>query len=697
LDKLVSCRRDGGIAVITIDNPPVNALKRDIRAGILDAFVQARDDDQIVAIVLTGAGRTFSGGADITEFGKPPQAPSLISLIAEIDAIQKPTIAALHGTTMGGGLEIALGCHFRLAATGTQLGLPEIKLGLIPGAGGTQRLPRLIGIDKALPIILSGDPIRAEEALAVGLVDEIVAGDQTAGAIAFAKRVVAEKRPLRRARDMESKLSALRADPAKFDEIVATHLKKARGLHAPASAIEAVRGTLDLPFDQALQRERDIFLKLLAGEQSKAQRHIFFAEREAAKVPDIRRDIAAGEIKRAAVIGAGTMGGGIAMCFANSGIPVTMIETGAEALKRGKDTIVKNYKTSVSRGTLSTEEMERRIANIDGATNIAAVGDADIIIEAVFEEMNIKRQVFADLDRLANSDAVLATNTSYLDVNAIAQATKRPSSVVGMHFFSPANVMRLLEIVRGKQTAPEVLATAIAVGRKLGKVPVVVGVCHGFVGNRMLSARGIESERLLLEGALPQQVDGALVEFGFPMGPFAMGDLAGLDVGWRNRKSLGVKAEIADAICEAGHFGQKTGQGFYMYEAGSRAAKPSPEVEKLIVDSSARLGIKRREISKQEIIERLIYPMINEGARVLEEGIAQRPGDIDVIWIYGYGFPIWRGGPMHYADSVGLAVIRARLAELAKTSGDSRHIPAALLERLANEGAIFASLSGSKA
>jgi 3-hydroxyacyl-CoA dehydrogenase len=502
---------------------------------------------------------------------------------------------------------------------------------------------------------------------------------------------------LRRARDMESKLSALRADPAKFDEIVATHLKKARGLHAPASAIEAVRGTLDLPFDQALQRERDIFLKLLAGEQSKAQRHIFFAEREAAKVPDIRRDIAAGEIKRAAVIGAGTMGGGIAMCFANSGIPVTMIETGAEALKRGKDTIVKNYKTSVSRGTLSTEEMERRIANIDGATNIAAVGDADIIIEAVFEEMNIKRQVFADLDRLANSDAVLATNTSYLDVNAIAQATKRPSSVVGMHFFSPANVMRLLEIVRGKQTAPEVLATAIAVGRKLGKVPVVVGVCHGFVGNRMLSARGIESERLLLEGALPQQVDGALVEFGFPMGPFAMGDLAGLDVGWRNRKSLGVKAEIADAICEAGHFGQKTGQGFYMYEAGSRAAKPSPEVEKLIVDSSARLGIKRREISKQEIIERLIYPMINEGARVLEEGIAQRPGDIDVIWIYGYGFPIWRGGPMHYADSVGLAVIRARLAELAKTSGDSRHIPAALLERLANEGAIFASLSGSKA
>jgi 3-hydroxyacyl-CoA dehydrogenase len=697
LVNLVGCHRDGGIAVITVDNPPVNALKRDVRAGILDAFVQARDDDQILAIVLTGAGRTFSGGADITEFGKPAQAPSLISLIAEIDAIKKPTIAALHGATVGGGLEIALACHFRLAATGTRLGLPEIKLGLIPGAGGTQRLPRLIGIDKALPIILSGDPISAEEALALDLVDQIVMGDPTAGAIAFAKRVVAEKRPLRRARDNESKLSAIRAEPAKFDKIVAAHLKKARGLQAPAGAIEAVRGALDLPFDQALQCERDIFLKLLGGEQSKAQRHIFFAEREAAKVPDMRRDTTAGEVKRAAVIGAGTMGGGIAMCFANAGIPVTMIETGADALKRGKDNIVKNYKTSVSRGTLSTEEMERRIANIDGATDVAAVGDADIIIEAVFEEMDIKRQVFADLDRVAKLDAVLATNTSYLDVNAIAQMTKRPASVVGMHFFSPANVMRLLEIVRGKQTAPEVLATAVAVGRKLAKVPVVVGVCHGFVGNRMLSARGIESERLLLEGALPQQVDGALVEFGFPMGPFAMGDLAGLDVGWRNRKSLGVKAEIADAICEAGHFGQKTGQGFYIYEAGSRTGKPSPEVEKLIVDVSARVGMKRREISKREIIERLIYPMINEGARVLEEGIAQRPGDIDVIWIYGYGFPVWRGGPMHYADNVGLAVIRARLAELAKTSGDSRHAPAALLERLANQDATFASLSAGKA
>jgi 3-hydroxyacyl-CoA dehydrogenase len=697
LDNLVSCRRDGVVAVVTIDNPPVNALRHEVRAGLLTACVEARDDDEILAIVLIGAGRTFSGGADITEFGKPQLAPNLIDLIAEIDAIKKPIVAALHGTTVGGGLEIALACHFRVAAAGSRLGLPEIKLGLIPGAGGTQRLPRLIGIDKALPMILSGDPIVAEEALAVGLVDEIVSGDLRAGAIAFANRVIAEKRPLRRAREAEDKLGALRADPAKFDELAATHLKRARGLQAPAAAIEATRGALELPFDQALQRERDIFLKLLAGEQSKAQRHIFFAEREAAKIGDLRQDIAAREIKRAAVIGAGTMGGGIAMCFANVGIPVTMIETSADALKRGQDAIVKNYKASVSRGSLNAEDMERRLATIKGATDVADIGEADIVIEAVFETMDVKRQVFADLDRIAKPDAVLATNTSYLDVNAIAQVTKRPASVVGMHFFSPANVMRLLEVVRGDATAPEVLATAIALGRKLGKVPVVVGVCHGFVGNRMLSARGIESERLLLEGALPEQVDGALVEFGFPMGAFAMGDLAGLDIGWHNRKSIGVTAAISDAICEAGHFGQKTGQGFYIYEAGSRVGQPNPGVQKLIVDTSARLGITRRDIGKQEIIERLIYPMINEGAHILEEGIAQRPGDIDVIWIYGYGFPVWRGGPMHYADSMGLAVIRDRLAELARTSGDQRHAPAGLLERLANAGGTFASLSQIKA
>jgi 3-hydroxyacyl-CoA dehydrogenase len=697
VSQLVSTRRDSGIAVITVDNPPVNALKRDVRAGIRDAFIAARDDAAIEAIILTGAGRTFIAGADITEFGKLPQAPSLIDVIKEIDTITKPTIAAVHGTPLGGGLEITLACHFRVAAPDTRLGLPEIKLGLIPGAGGTQRLPRLVGIDRAMGMILSGDPIPAKDALAAGLVDDIIEGDLVAGAIAFARKVVAEKRPLRRVRDMDDKLADVRRDPATFGEIVAAHTKRSRGLAAPAAAVEAVRWTLDVPFDEAQQRERETFLKLVAGDQSKAQRHIFFAEREAAKVAGMAKDIAAREIKRAAVIGAGTMGGGIAMCFANAGIPVTVIETAADALKRGQDTITRNYKTSVSRGSLSADEMERRLARFTGTTDIGAIAEADIVIEAVFEEMDIKKQVFGNLDRLAKADAVLATNTSYLDVNAIAHITKRPPSILGMHFFSPANVMRLLEIARGRETAPDVLATAIAVGRKLGKVPVVVGVCHGFVGNRMLSARGIESERLLLEGALPHEVDGALTEFGFPMGPFAMSDLAGMDVGWRNRKSLGVKAVIADAICEKGDYGQKTGKGWYVYEAGARAGRPNPEVEALIVGTSRRLGIARRPIDKQEIVERLVYPMINEGARILEEGIAQRPGDIDVIWIYGYGFPIWRGGPMFYADTAGLGVVRDRLAALAKTSGDKRHEPAPLLARLANEGATFASLAQGKA
>jgi 3-hydroxyacyl-CoA dehydrogenase len=697
LNEHVSWRRDGGIAVITVDNPPVNALKHAVRAGIRDAFAAARDDAAVDAIVLTGAGRTFMAGADITEFGKASQPPSLIDVIREMDEIKKPTIAAVHGTPLGGGLELTLACHFRVAAPGTRLGLPEIKLGLIPGAGGTQRLPRLVGIDKALGMILSGDPIPAKDALAVGLIDEIIEGDLVAGAVAFARRVVGEKRPLRRVRDIEDKLAEVRRNPEKFGEIAAAHAKRSRGLAAPVAAVEAVRWTLDVPIDEALRREREKFMELLAGDQSKAQRHIFFAEREAAKVPDMPKDVAPHEIKRAAVIGAGTMGGGIAMCFANAGIPVTVVETAADALKRGQDTIARNYKTSVSRGSLSADEMERRLARFTGTTDIGAVADADIVIEAVFEEMDIKKQVFGNLDRLAKPGAVLASNTSYLDVNAIAQTTKRPASVLGTHFFSPANVMKLLEIVRGKETAPDVLATAIAVGRKLGKVPVVVGVCHGFVGNRMLSARGIEAERLLLEGALPAQVDGALTEFGFPMGPFAMSDLAGLDVGWRNRKALGVKAVIADAICEKGDYGQKTGKGYYIYEAGARAGRPNPEVEALVVDASRRLGIARRTIDKEEIIERLIYPMINEGARILEEGIALRPGDIDVIWIYGYGFPVWRGGPMFYADTVGLRVVRDRLATLAKTTGDKRHAPAALLERLANEGATFGSLAGGKA
>ena len=693
----VGLQKEGEIAVITVDNPPVNALKQVVRAGLLSTLTQARDDAATRAIVLVGAGRTFIAGADISEFGKPSQPPSLPELIGLIENSPKPVIAAMHGTPLGGGLELTLACHFRIAAPCTRLGLPEIKLGLIPGAGGTQRLPRLVGMDRAIAMILSGEPVPAQQALADGLIDEIVEGDLTAAAVAFARRVLAEKRPLRRVRDLEGKIEPLRANPEKFAELAAANTKRSRGLHAPARAIDALRWTLDVPFDEAVTRERATFTELIADEQSKAQRHIFFAEREAAKVPGVSKDVLPREIKRAAVIGAGTMGGGIAMCFANAGIPVTVVEAAPEALTRGLDTVAKNYRTSVSRGSLTTAEMDRRMGLFNGVTDIEAVSDADIVIEAVFEEMPIKKQVFGNLDRLAKPDAVLASNTSYLDVNEIGASTKRPQSVLGMHFFSPANVMRLLEVVRGKATAPDVLATALAVGRRLGKVPVVVGVCHGFVGNRMLRARSIEAERLLLEGTLPHEVDGAIGEFGFPMGPFAMSDLAGLDVSWRMRKAQGVRAEIADSLCEAGRFGQKTGKGFYLYEAGSRSPRPDPKVEALIVGASARLGVKRRSIGREEIIERLIYPMINEGARILEEGIALHSGDIDVIWIHGYGFPIWRGGPMHYADTVGLSRIRDRLARLARESGDARHEPSALLNRLANENGSFCALAAKGA
>jgi len=518
-------------------------------------------------------------------------------------------------------------------------------------------------------------------------VDEIVDGDVTAAAVAFAKKTVAEKRPLQLARDRNEKLAAV--DRAKFDELAAGYLKRGKGLLAPKAAIESIRNALDLPIDEALRREWALFLGLLGSEQAKSQRHIFFAEREAAKIAGIPADTRPREIKRAAVIGAGTMGGGIAMCFANAGVPATVVEMSAEALARGLDTVAKNYRSTAARGGLKTEEAERRIGLITGTTDMAAIAEADIVIEAVYETMDVKRQVFAALDRIAKPGAVLATNTSYLDVDAIAQATARPQDVVGMHFFSPANLMRALEVVRGGETAPDVLATAVAIGRRIGKAPAVVGVCHGFVGNRMQRLRTVEAERVLIEGALPQEVDAAMTEFGFPMGPLAAGDLAGLDISWSMRKAQGLRAEIADALCERGRYGQKTRKGFYRYEAGSRVPLPDPEVEALIVATSARHGVTRRSIGKDEIVERLLFPVINEGARVLDERMASRPGDIDVIWVYGYAFPAWRGGPMHYADTLGLAHVRDRLTEFAARTGDARHQPAPLLARLAAEGKTF--------
>ncbi|HYZ42256.1 MAG TPA: 3-hydroxyacyl-CoA dehydrogenase NAD-binding domain-containing protein [Stellaceae bacterium] len=686
INASVDLRRENEIAVVTIDNPPVNALKHEVRAGLAEAFEQLRTDGAIRAVVLACSGRTFSAGADITEFGKPPQPPSLHEVIAAIETMPTPVVAALHGTALGGGFELALACHFRVALRTARVGLPEVKLGLLPGAGGTQRLPRLVGPEKALRMIVTGEPIGAPEALEGGVIDEILDGDVTAVAVAFARRVVADGRPFTRVRDRDDKLIG-----EGFADAAEELVRRLRGREAPAACVEAVRNAIVLPFDEGLKREGELFRKLVAGDQSRAQRHIFFAEREAAKVPDMPEATKPRPIARAAVIGAGTMGGGIAMCFANAGIPVTVVETGRDLLQTGLERVAGNYRTTVSRGALDAAEMERRMALITGVTEFDAVGDADIVIEAVFEEMDVKKRVFADLDRIAKPEAVLATNTSTLDVNEIARATRRPQDVLGTHFFSPANVMRLLEIVRGAQTSFEALATAIALGRRLGKVPVTVGVCYGFVGNRMLARRSVETERLLLEGALPQQIDAAVVGFGFPMGPCAMMDLAGLDVGWRIRRGRGEHALIEDALCEAGHYGQKTGKGYFRYEAGSRTPLPDPEIEKIILDTSARLGVNRRPIGEEEIVERMILPMINEGARILDEKIAARPSDIDVIWAYGYGWPVWRGGPMYYADRLGLPHIRDRLSFYADRSRDETLRPAPLLQRLAEHGRGFAS------
>jgi 3-hydroxyacyl-CoA dehydrogenase len=686
INASVDLQRDGEIAVVTVDNPPVNALKHEVRAGLAEALRQVRDDGAVKAVVISCAGRTFFAGADITEFGKPPQAPSLHDVIAAIEAIPKPVIAALHGTALGGGFELALACHFRVAVATARVGLPEVKLGLLPGAGGTQRLPRLVGPEKSLKMIVTGDPVQAGEALADGVIDEVVDGDLIAGAVAFARRVVAEGRPLTLVRDREDKLIG-----EGFADAAEELTRRLRGREAPAACVEAVRNAIVLPFEEGLKREGELFRKLVTGDQSKAQRHIFFAEREAAKVTDMPEATKPRAIARGAVIGAGTMGGGIAMCFANAGIPVTVAETSRDVLQRGLDRVAANYRTTVSRGGLDAAEMERRMGLITGVTELGAIGEADVVIEAVFEEMDVKKRVFADLDRVAKPNALLATNTSTLDVAEIARATARPQDVLGMHFFSPANVMRLLEIVRGARTSFDALATAIALGRRLGKVPVTVGVCYGFVGNRMLARRSVETEQLLLEGALPQQIDTAVTGFGFPMGPCAMMDLAGLDVGWRIRQGRGERALIEDALCDAGHYGQKTGKGYFRYEAGSRTPLPDAEVEKIILDAASRLGINRRPIGEEEIVERMVLPMINEGARILEEGIATRPGDIDVIWVYGYGWPVWRGGPMHYADELGLRHIRDRLSFYADRSGDETLRPAALLDRLAAEGRNFAN------
>jgi 3-hydroxyacyl-CoA dehydrogenase len=695
VSEVVELERHGEIAVVTVDNPPVNALSAAVRRGILQVVQTALADPAVKAIVLRCARRTFIAGADITEFDKPPQPPALAEVIAALENSAKPTVAAIHGTALGGGLEVALGCHFRVALKEAKLGLPEVKLGLLPGAGGTQRLPRAVGPELAVRMIVGGEPISAAEALEHGLIDAIVE-EPAAGAEAFARKVLAEHRPLRRLRDEDSKLEAAKTDRSIFTDAVAKMTRRARGLEAPFAAADAVGLSLDTPFDEALEKERELFRKLMNGDQSKAQRHAFFAEREAAKVAGVSEATRPRKVERVAVIGAGTMGGGIAMSFVSAGIPVTLIETADEPLQRGLGVIRKNFEATAARGGIAADEPARRMGLVTGVVGLEHIGDADLVIEAVFETMAVKKEVFAALDTHAKPGTVLASNTSYLDINEIAAVTARPQDVLGMHFFSPANVMRLCEIVRGAKTAPDVVMTAVAVARRIGKVPVVVGVCDGFVGNRMLAARIAESDKLLLEGALPQQVDAAVTRFGMPMGPFAMLDLAGLDIGWRSRKDRGITSDIADALCEAGRFGQKTGKGYYRYESGSRALLPDPEVEKMILDTCARLGLKRRAISDDEILERMNFPMVNEGARILQEGIATRAGDIDVVWLYGYGWPVYRGGPMYDADRIGLKYIADRLAFYGSATNDPSLEPAPLLRRLAAEDGTFASLADRK-
>ncbi|MBR0686015.1 enoyl-CoA hydratase/isomerase family protein [Bradyrhizobium manausense] len=694
MSEVVKLEHHDEVGIVTIDSPPVNALSAAVRGGILECIKAAVADPAIKGIVLTCAGRTFIAGADITEFGKPPKAPALNDVLAEIENSSKPVVAAIHGTALGGGLEVALACHFRVAVKEARLGLPEVKLGLLPGAGGTQRLPRAVGPELAVKMIVGGDPIGAAEALKNGLIEEIVEGPASGGE-AFVRKLLAEKRPLRRLRDDDSKIAAAKADRSIFTNAVAAMTKKSRGLEAPFAAADAVGYAIDFPFDEGLKKEREGFLKLVASDQSKAQRYAFFAEREANKIAGVPEGTKSRPVNRVAILGAGTMGGGIAMSFANAGIPVTLIETGEEQLKRGMGIMQKNWEATAARGGIPADAPAKRMALINGVVGIENVGDADLVIEAVFETMAVKQEVFGKLDQYVKQGAVLASNTSYLNIDEIAKATKRPQDVLGMHFFSPANVMKLCEIVRADKTAPDALVTAVSIARKIAKVPAVVGVCDGFVGNRMLAQRSKQSEKLLFEGALPQQVDAVVTKFGMPMGPFAMGDLAGLDIGWRSRKDRGIKSEIADALCEAGRFGQKTGKGYYKYEAGSRSPLPDPEVEKLIDETLLRLGRKKRVVSDEEILERMMYPMVNEGAKILEEGIAARPSDIDVVWLYGYGWPIYRGGPMFWADTVGLKHIADRLAFYAKETNDPNLEPAPLLKKLAAEGKTFASLAAA--
>jgi len=692
ISSSVRLRTSGEVAIVEVDNPPVNALSHHVRTGIADAVNHASADEDVRAIVLICTGRTFIAGADISEFGQPAQGTSLRDVQTTLEDAPKPVIAAIHGTALGGGLELAMTAHYRVGTARAQFGLPEVKLGLLPGAGGTQRLPRVVGVQKALEMMTSGDRIGAEEALAAGLID-LIAGDDTLeqDAVSFAQSVPQDDRPMLRIRDRNDKLDEARSNPEIFDDFRAKIARKTRNFEAPEANIKCIEAAVALDFDAGLARERELFVGLMEGSQSAAQRYYFLAERQANKIPDVPKDTPKLPLTSAGVLGAGTMGGGIAMNFVTAGIPVTVVERDQQSLDRGLAVVRSNYERSAKRGRYGPDgaaEVERRMGMITGSLDKADFADKDIVIEAVFENMDLKKEIFAELDTICKSGAIMASNTSALDINEIASATTRPESVIGLHFFSPANVMKLIEIVRGDATADEVIVTSMALAKQMHKVAALVGVCHGFVGNRMLFSRRLEAERLAMAGATPAQIDKVIYDFGLPMGPFSMSDLAGLDIGWSAETSKG--ETLKERMCESGRKGQKNGRGYYTYDPESRKATPDPEVEQMIRDLAAERGIEQRNVTDQEILESLMYPMVNEGAKILEEGIAIRASDVDVVWVNGYGWPVYEGGPMWWADKVGLEEIAAKVTEYHEQFGTRHWEPSKLLLQLAADGRTFA-------
>ena len=670
------------VGVITLNSPPVNALSANVREGLDSGMKIALENNDIEAIVIFCEGRTFIAGADISEFGKEPKGPSLFEVQDVMENSPKPIIAAIHGTALGGGLEVALTCHYRIAVKSAKCGLPEVNLGLLPGAGGTQRLPRLVGVEQALKMVTSGLHLPAEQCLKYGLIDKLVDDSELLNhSVSFAKEIISENRPLKKVRDINEKVEAAKGNDEIFKNFRKSIERKTRGFLSPEYNIQCIEAAVNKSFDEGIKVERDLFIKLISGNQSAAQRYFFFAQRQVAKIPDIPKDTELLDIKKVGIIGAGTMGGGIAMNFANVGIPVTLVEQNQEKLDKGIGIIRKNYENTASKGRITLEEVEKRMQCITGNISIDSLSDTDLIIEAVFENMDLKKEIFSKLDLIAKDNAILATNTSALDINEIAETTKRPENVIGLHFFSPANVMKLLEIVRGEKTSKQIIATSMALAKNIGKTAALVGVCPGFVGNRILAQRQREANKLILEGALPWEIDDALFDFGFPMGPFAMSDLAGLDIGWDKETSRG--ETIRDILCENERFGQKSGKGFYIYD-DNRNKLPDNDVEKIIQEFADSKQIKRREIQKEEILQRCLYPMVNEGFKILDEGMAIRASDIDIIWINGYGWPIYEGGPMFYGNLIGYDKILSWLQEMEKEHG-SDFTPSPYLEKVVKE------------